>query len=123
MLWEPRHFFPVIHSVRCVRVEIRTVASSRRFHFTVPGWILVFVVDAKEERILRVHRAVGKSIDADDHFIVVAVFRRRHRRYECWCFGRRSRKGSSADEEGERARPRREHLRCDEILFVKLRST
>ena len=117
MLWEPRHFFPVIHSVRCVRVEIRTVASSRRFHFTVPGWILVFVVDAKEERILRVHRAVGKSIDADDHFIV-AVFRRRHRRYYYWYFGRRSRKGFSADEEGERARPRREHLRCDEILFV-----
>ena len=122
MLWKPRHFFPVIHSVRCVRVEIRTVASPRRFHFTVPGWILVFVVDAKEERILRVHRAVGKSIDADDHFIV-AVFRRRHRRYYYWCFGRRSRKGFSANEEGERARPRREHLRCDEILFVKLRST
>ena len=69
------------------------------------------------------HRAVGKSIDADDDFIVVVVFRRRHRRYYYWCFGRRSRNGFSANEEGERARPLREHLRCDEILFVKLRST
>ena len=64
------------------------------------------------------HRAVGKSIDADDDFIVV-VFRRRHRRYCCCGFGRDSRRSGSADEEGKRARPRREHLRCDEILFVK----
>ena len=98
----------MVHSVRCRWVEVRAVASSRRFHFAVARRILVFVVDAKEKRILRVHRAVGESVDADDDFVVTRCHGRRRCRsfFERFCA-----RGDapSAEEKGEFTRLCREH--------------
>ena len=112
VLGKARNFISVIHSVRCGWVEVRAVASSRRFHSAIARRILVFVVDAKEKRILRVHRAVGESVDADDDFVVTRCHGRRCGLCERFCA-----RGDapSAEEKGEFTRLCREHESNDVI--------
>ncbi len=51
MLRETRYSLSMVHAVRLLGVEVLAVASPRRFHIGIAGWVEVLVIDTEEEGV------------------------------------------------------------------------